>query len=338
MRLPAHDSPQHTVQAGGARVETADGGLPASGAATVFGLDVHSETPLWVLHGASAAPTGRSLDVSTSTDEISWPKSAELIAAPLDAAGNELFRVEADPERGYLTSAPGHGSHALTPDGRLLRCAPAGCLETTWQRLLISQVLPFAAVLQGLEVFHASAVVMGEDAIAIAGASGAGKTSVALALCRLGGDFLADDVVALEPSDGRLLVHPGTQIAGLDHREAKRLEDAGEPQEEPIVAVNDRERLLAVRGASEPAPLAALFFVDRRMDGPTKPRFEPVTDAQWLLSATFNFVLTSPERLQRLLEVCALVARCRVERIVAGPDASATQLADAVAARMHSPA
>jgi hypothetical protein len=212
-----------------------------------------------------------------------------------------------------------------------------GCRDDVWQRLLIAQILPFAALLHGLEVFHASAAVLDGHALAFVGPSGAGKTSVALELCRLGADFLADDVLALEIRDGELLAHPGTQIAGLDHAEARRLERAGEPRSEKVVAVNDRELLLRMRGGAEPAPLAALFFLDRRSDGPPSPRFEPVGDAQPLLGATFNFVLATPERLRGLLEVCALAAQCRVERIVAGPDVDATQLAGAVERRMNTP-
>jgi hypothetical protein len=306
-------------------------------AATVFGLDVRSEIPLSFLQGSSAGPTGRALEISAQAGnaaKLDWPEPAELICDLRDLDGDPIFSIEAHPEAGYLVSGPKHGAHLLSADGRRLRCAPEGCPEEAWQRLLISQVLPFAALLHGLEVFHASAVARRGEAVAILGTSGAGKTSVALELCRLGADFLADDVLALEVRHGELLVHPGTQIAGLDHTEARRLERAGEPRREKIVAVNDREQLLRMRGAGEPAPLAALFFLDRRSDGPPSPRFEPVGDAQPLLGATFNFVLATPERLRGLLEVCALAARLRVERIVAGPDVDATRLAGAVERRM----
>lgn len=320
------------------RANTPPGRRPTAGTrATVFGLDVRSEVPLSFLEGSSAGPTGRALGISAQAGDAAkfdWPESAELICDQRDLDGNVIFRIEAHPEVGYLVSGPEHGAHLLSADGRQLRCAPEGCPDDAWQRLLIAQVLPFAALLHGLEVFHASAVARRGEAVALLGPSGAGKTSVALELCRLGADFIADDVLALEVRDGELLVHPGTQIAGLDHAEARRLEGAGEPQREEVVAVNERERLLRMRGAAEPAPLAALFILDRRSDGPPSPRFEPVGDAQPLLGATFNFVLATPERLRGLLEVCALAAQLRVERIVAGPNVDATMLAGAVEQRM----
>jgi hypothetical protein len=305
--------------------------------ATVFGLDVSSEIPLSLLEGSSASPTGRALQITTRAGDVlnpDWPESAELVCDERLPDGNPIFSIEAHPEAGYLISGPEYGKYLLSADGRRLRCFPEDGSEDAWQRLLIAQVLPFAALLHGLEVFHASAAVLDGHALAFVGPSGAGKTSVALELCRLGADFLADDVLALEVRDAELLVHPGTQIAGLDHAEARRLERAGKARREKVVAINERERLLRMRGAAEPAPLAALFFLDRRSDGPPRPRFESVGDAQPLLGATFNFVLATPERLRGLLDVCALAARLLVERIVAGPDVDATQLAGAVERRM----
>ena len=85
-------------------------------------------------------------------------------------------------------------------------------------------MLPFAALLQGLEVFHASAVVQGGEAIALLGPSRAGKTSLALELCARGASFLADDVLALETREDALFAHPGSPVAGvaLEHERGRR--------------------------------------------------------------------------------------------------------------------
>jgi serine kinase of HPr protein (carbohydrate metabolism regulator) len=71
------------------------------------------------------------------------------------------------------------------------------------------------------ENFHASAVVLGDRGIVIAGASGAGKTLLALALishARSLGLFVrlvADDQVFLSTHDGRLVCVAPETIAGL---------------------------------------------------------------------------------------------------------------------------
>ncbi|HEV3321194.1 MAG TPA: hypothetical protein VG147_03275 [Solirubrobacteraceae bacterium] len=306
--------------------------------ATVFGLDVSADAQLPFLQHAPAAPTGRGFAISVAAGQsaavLGWPDSAELVCDQRAPDGTVNFRIEAHPEAGYLIWGPTWGSHLISADGRSVVCATGDCAQDAWQRLLIAQVLPFAAVLHGLEVFHAGAVVRAGSAIALIGPSRAGKTSVALELCRRGASFLTDDVLAVERSGEELLGHPGTPVAGLDHAEAQRLAHVGEAQREEIVAVNAREQLVRMRGAAEPAPLEALFILDRRGDAASEPRFEAAADPQLLLAATFNSVLTAPARLRELLDICALAARRRVERIVAGPEVDATQLAVAIEQRL----
>lgn len=305
--------------------------------ATAFGLDIDSEIPLSFLEGSAAKPCGRTLSISVQaadTVKLDWPESAELVCDERQPDGGVTFRIEAHAKAGYLISGPEYGAYLLSADGRRLRCFPEDRPEGSWQRLLIAQVLPFAALLQGLEVFHASSVVRRGEAVAFLGPSRAGRTSLALELCRRGASFLADDVLALESRAGELLAHPGTPVAGVAHAEVERLGES--LPEEEIMAVNAREQLVQMPGAAEPALLAALFFLDRRKDGPEHPRFEPTTDAQLLLAATFNFVLATPERLRGLLDVCALAARLRVERIVIGPATDACELGGAVEQRLSS--
>jgi hypothetical protein len=308
--------------------------------ATAFGLDVRSEIALAFLEGSAAKPTGRVLEI-TGLDgdaaQLDWPERAELVCDERQPDGSVAFRIEAHPEAGYLISGPQFGAFLLSADGRRLQCASAGLPDSAWQRLLIAQALPFAALLRGLEIIHASAVVTEQGAVAFVGPSRAGKTSLALELCRRGAGFLTDDVLALERVEEELLGHPGTPVAGVDHAEAQRHEQAEGRQRQEIVAVNSREQIVRMRGAAEPTPLAALFFLDRRRDAPDEPRFEPTTDPQPLFAATFNTVLTTPARLRGLLEVCALLARRRVERVTIGSGVDAARLAAAVEQRLGSP-
>lgn len=305
--------------------------------ATAFGLDIDSEAALSFLAAASAAPTGRSLSISVQAEgaaRADWPKDSELICDERTPDGGVNFRIETHQESGYLISGPEYGAHLLSSDGGRLTCFPEGLAEGAWQRLLIAQVLPFAALLHGLEVFHASAVVKDGETIAFLGPSRSGKTSLALELCGRGARFMADDVLAVESRGGRLLAHPGSPIAGVDREGSP---DQSLAPDERVVAVNARERMVRMEGAAEPAPLGTLFFIDRRADGPERPTFAPSADAQMLLAATFNFVLATPARLRGLLDVCALAARLRVELIAADLSVGASQLADAIERRLRSP-
>jgi hypothetical protein len=303
--------------------------------ATAFGLDVRSEVPLVFLGRSAASPTGRPLDIAAlaeSRHELQWPESAELVCDERQPDGSVLFNIEADSDAGYLIWGPRYGAHLLSPQGTHLRCAPEGRREEAWQRLLIAQVLPFAALLQGLEIFHASAVALDGEAVAFLGPSQAGKTSIALELCRLGAGFLADDVLALETSGESLLAYPGTPLAGVATEQAtSAVQSTGATA---IASGEGREQMVRVAGPAEQVPLGSLFFIDRRPGHPGSVQFETVEDPQMLLTATFNFVLATPERLRGLLDVCALAASKRVERIVVGADVAAAELAAAVEQRL----
>ena len=301
--------------------------------ATVFGLDVGSETPLPFLADAGPTPTGRPLRISYAEREPDWPAETQLICDERDAEGGVIFQIEAA-EAGYRIHGPAYGPSVLSADGTRVVGAPGEEGFAGWQRLLVAQVLPFAAVLQGLEVLHAGAVVCDGGAVALAGPSGSGKTSLALALQRRGAGLLADDVVAVERVGDELLAHPGAPIAGIDLAEAERLGEQGESGHAGVLAVNARERVARAALVPGPVPLRALFLLDRRLDGLPEPRCEPEEDPRQLLASTFNLLLASPERLAGLLDVCARLAARRVERVSFGPDTDPDQLAAALWARL----
>jgi hypothetical protein len=306
--------------------------------ATVFGLDVLSDTPITFLEGAQAHATDREVNLCgqpPNRGRLELPQPAELVCDEREPSGAVNFQIESHPQAGYLISGPKYGRYLLSRDGKQLRFAPEERPGDEWQRLLIAQVLPFAALLNGLEVFHASAVVRDGEAIAFLGPSHSGKTSIAVELCHEGYDFLADDVLALEALGGELVGHPGTPLVAINHSHATQAQTRGSFGQDPV-ASNEREQLVRMASAREPAPLRALFFLDRRPDGPPTPCFEPAVGAQTLLAGTFNFVLETPERLRGLLEVCALAAHKQVERAVVASSVGAGELAQAVEARLRS--
>jgi hypothetical protein len=305
---------------------------------TAFGLDLCGNRPLAFLEDAGVAPTGRALVLDVVEDDpkaLGWPATAELISDQRQADGEVVFQIEAAREGGFRIWGPRYGASVIAADGSSLRGTPGADGINAWQRLLVAQGLPFAAVLRGLDVLHASGVTLKAGAVAFVGPSGSGKTSLATALWRRGCGFLADDVLAVERQGEELLCHPGAPIAAVDRPEAERLAAAGRLAGLELES-NERERVVRMPLNTDPAPLRALFLLDRRSEGPLAPRFEPLGGAQVLLSSTFNLVLASPRRLERLLDVCALAARQRVERIVVGTEVGAETLAAAVEARVES--
>lgn len=302
---------------------------------TVFGLDVRSTICLPSLERSRALATGRTLDlrqIPADSARTEWPAGARQICSQRHPDGSVCFCIEAHPVAGYRIWGKGRGFHLLSRDGRRLSCAPEGSAGG-WERFLVGQVLPFAALASGLEIFHASAIVIDGQAVAFVGPSGAGKTSVALEACGRGASFLADDVLALEPRERTLIAHAGTPLAGVDRREVRRRAQAGTPLANEVIRIDAREELMRVPGAAGAARLGALFFLERRSDSGAL-RFEPAGEARALLASTFNLVLDTPQRMRGLLDVCALAARCRVERILVTPHVDPGALATAVLERV----
>jgi hypothetical protein len=68
--------------------------------------------------------------------------------------------------------------------------------------LLIASVFSCVLAQRGLTCLHASVVAIEDRVIALVGAKGAGKSTLALALARRGGRLLSDDVAAVSLHDG----------------------------------------------------------------------------------------------------------------------------------------
>ena len=240
------------------------------------------------------------------------------------------FTIDSHPERGFLFRQPDYGVHWISARGDRIGCAPPEAAEEWhWQRMLTGQLLPFAALLRGLEVFHASAVVIDGRAVAMVAASGTGKTSVAGELVLRGAEFLADDVVALEAAGDGIVAHPGAGLANL-RRSATALVDRA-PQLGRVEGADEGALRLAIPTHPEPVALGALCILARAPEAVELrvARPEPV-DPRLLLASTFNFVITSPERQTRLLDICARAARGVVLRADLPPDSSPADTAEAV--------
>ena len=213
-----------------------------------------------------------------------------------------------------------------------IRCAPRDLPDWVWQRFLVAQPLPLAALLHGLEPLHAAAVDLDGRAVLLSGTSGAGKSSVLLHLLARGARFLADDVSALEARDDAVVVHPAPRLASVDTAALARLPGEGATRLARLGVLEGEARLLVGPAASAPSRVASIYVL-RRTDAAVglavaPPRLEP---AKVLLGATFNAYVDDPRRLARQLDVTARLARDAVVREVrVPPGAGAAAVAAAV--------
>lgn len=239
-----------------------------------------------------------------------------------------VLTVDLAEPAGYLLEAKGVGRVLVNLDGTELLCDPDPA-RADWGFILAAQALPLAATLRGYEVLHAAGVVLGAEAVLFAGPPGAGKSSLAGALLRRGGQLLSDDAVALEWKGGTIVAHPGAGSLYLRAAEHDRL-SAAERGElgSPVPCVNRyRYEPDTVPAAT---PFGALFLLERAAAGVAIDRIEG-GDPFALLAATFNLSVRTPERLTRQLDaVEAIVATERVYRLRVLPGTDATGLARVV--------
>ena len=99
---------------------------------------------------------------------------------------------------------------AVDPHGREIVAdwPPGYCFEDA-ATYLSGPVLAFVLRLRGLVCLHASAVAIGDRAIALVGSAGAGKSTTAAAFAKSGHAVLSDDVVALTEQGDCFRVQPG---------------------------------------------------------------------------------------------------------------------------------
>jgi hypothetical protein len=300
-----------------------------------FGLELDAPCALPGLlesHGR-AGPRRASLElVPAASIESAWEaREGRTLVERKFPDGRLMMRIEEHPELGYRIWAPRYGRHLVSADGRRISSALPRLAPWRWQRLFFAQVLPLASALQGLELFHASAVSLRDRVMAFAGGSGVGKTSLAAHLVARGATLATDDVLALEAVPGGVLAHPGAATASVDEAELRAMAPEGREALGKEVGRSDKVHL-AAPVLDRPQPLSLLYFPRRSSTpGPVRiARLEPPGTRE-LLAASFLLYLQSSSRLVTHLDVCARIAKSvTTYRVVVPPDVPSRDVAAAV--------
>jgi len=275
----------------------------------------------------ASAPSAR---VRLDPDELerrwSGGQEAELMRELRDDE-QVLLSVEHQPGCGYLLHAPGFARILVSADGGELLCAPLTD-DPDWTMLLPAQALPLAATLQGFEVVHAAGLALGRRAALFAGPPGAGKSSLAAALMRLGAELLSDDAVALSFEDGGLIAHPGVALLHLRSAEHGRLPAAARAHLGSSTRFQSKRRYAPATATAR--PFGSLFLLEHAAGGAPLERLERV-DPFELLRQTYNLSVRTPERLARHLDLAAALASSgNVYRLRVLAHMDATRLAEVV--------
>ncbi len=152
----------------------------------------------------------------TSTTPLSEPSPIDVrivegqVPARLDSATLHGDYWQAAPGVFLMHGGPTVGRFLVEGSDRVIFQAVAHFDRAKASFLLTHDVMASVLRHRGALVLHATTVATAQGAVAIAGDSGAGKSTTAAALLQVGGRLVADDVTALVPlAGGGLSVLPG---------------------------------------------------------------------------------------------------------------------------------
>ncbi len=172
---------------------------------SLYGLRVKSEVPL-PCPGADQNSLAADVELVRDSGRESWRARYQARESYEEDGFWECSMFQDDSAH---ICCKGHFEFLVSGDGRLVR----------WRKLrdvsdevlltyLVGQVLSFCLLTRGIEPLHATAVVVGGEAIAFLGSSGAGKSTLAAAFVQKGYSLLTDDVLVLQHEGNKLLAHP----------------------------------------------------------------------------------------------------------------------------------
>lgn len=221
-----------------------------------------------------------------------------------------LFELD---NRNYLFKFGDGDEFVVARDGREIRASWSDNLSCEDVALdLLGGVLGFVLRLQGIPCLHASAVAVGDRALALVGPGGSGKSTMAAALARQGCAVISDDIVTLRDKDGLIEVHPGYSYLRLFQDSLWALH--GDAALRLMPSWNKLALHLTENGyrfQRGPVPLASVYFLGEHTNASDAPRVEPLDAQQALHQLLANLYLnqvSEPSMRRRDFAVLARLA------------------------------
>jgi hypothetical protein len=199
---------------------------------------------------------------------------------------------------------------------------------------LLGPVLGFVLRLRGVICLHASAIVVGDRAVALVGPPSAGKSTTAAAFARMGHPVLTDDIVALWESSDALYVQPAYPQLRLWPDSVALLYGTADALPRLTPTWDKRALDLTRNGCrfqQRPLPLAAVYVLTERGGADAAPRVEGLRGPGNLLTLLANtyvgYLLDSAMRAQEFASLARVVRSVPVRRVTPPADpAHITQL------------
>jgi len=212
-----------------------------------YGLCLDSELPLPELFPSSSVSSDLTLRIAVIS--FTPPETTRVICRPVSKTEMVIY-------------FKGVGLAKVISGQEIILQPDENSDPLTLRLFILQQVMSVILLQRGYFVLHASAAVIGNQAVAFAGPSGQGKSTMAAALNRLGCPILADDVLALSLTDEK---NPEA-LPGLLHlklTEEARRELGPEILNEQTIRDRASKKLCAIRGtpSRDPVSLHAIYLL-----------------------------------------------------------------------------
>lgn len=188
-----------------------------------------------------------------------------------------------------------------------------------------SRILHWWAADRGLQMVHAAAVGNSHGGVLLAGRSGSGKSTTALACMRAGLDFAGDDICLVEPGQPPKL-HGLYLSAKGDAETARLLPEFREEFGRSVLNLRTKTILFADEsrsgGVLTDFPLVGLVLP--RLAGVSKSHLTPIKPAQALRALAPSTLMHTPgNHADGLARLASLVRSLPAWELILGPDPAA---------------
>ncbi len=224
----------------------------------LYGLTIRSAVPL---HQHRPVPAGTPVDLDiTLGTRVAASEETPPGRLLLDLRGARLYYAATVDDDGYRLRF--FGSCDVELDLALTRATVrpvVGADPDLLSVLVGGTLLAFVLTVRGQTVLHASAVQVGDRALAFIGASGMGKSTMATLLCTAGARLVTDDVLRLETTGSA----PTCALGATELRLRKGADDLADRfgSSPGLRTTGDgRQALAAAASTTEDLPLAALVI------------------------------------------------------------------------------
>jgi hypothetical protein len=288
----------------------------------LYGLHVDSDIPLTCSEWQRFGPVDVTLFLA---DEEHFSEVDRVCRASVD---DWFFHLALPDGRQYLRWTDLF-EFLISADGRRIGGRPLqGASLESFQTYLVTQVLSFALLKQGFEPLHATAVLIGDKAVAFLGDCGYGKSTLGGLFLKYGYRLLTDDLLVLTPSlpiGTGFMGHPGLPRIKLFPHAARAL-IPGAPAGTPLNP--ETSKLIIPLSASQitdrAVPIGALYILNspKHDDALNRIEIKDCTQREAclaLLSNTFNTIDLDSSRLGQQFNHAAAVVRRTPVRLLSYP-------------------